>query len=462
MESGEKEANSDTRTESASSGTGSLQYPESMSPGESSASVDIGAAKTPGMSTKKSKRGRRSLQPATAPPDQLLLTAGEQAKMYMKNLQVDLAVREFVRCVALARLAYGDSHWRLAAAHGELGSAYLKLKEYADQAEQHSLIAREILLNSRAMQQCTEQDKCEVIAALINVYLTLGVAQVALTRLSEAEPNLLNAEKLATDIAKLPDVNGEQADTFAADTACALARLHVRQAKYEHATRYFIEAMEIMKEHTEGSGKDNEEWKKKLVNLHVELAQCQLNKSTAADCDRAVKNLYKAHELALSLYGDNAIEVAEVAHQMALAYTRTIGYDAEVLAEQWYGEALAIYETEMGGGSEKSLLIQDSLVKLYVRTNRHEEAQGLLKRTLAAKKAVFGDYSETVAEAYKLMGSIFLAQGQLRNALTLLQKCLQIEKLVFGNNHRKVISTHNTIQLIEKSPATAAKRPVKR
>ena len=39
-----------------------------------------------------------------------------------------LAVKWRIKCVALARLVYGDGHWRLGQAHCQLARAYLELR----------------------------------------------------------------------------------------------------------------------------------------------------------------------------------------------------------------------------------------------------------------------------------------------------------------------------------------------
>lgn len=42
--------------------------------------------------------------------------------------QYEQAIRELVRCMALSRICYGDSHWKLAEAHVNLAQGYLQLK----------------------------------------------------------------------------------------------------------------------------------------------------------------------------------------------------------------------------------------------------------------------------------------------------------------------------------------------
>ena len=82
------------------------------------------------------------------PPDVLLKKAAKQAKQLLKQLprvssnrgcapEVGVASDEegvttvldvCIRCVALARIVYGDDHWILAKMHIQLGHVYLQLR----------------------------------------------------------------------------------------------------------------------------------------------------------------------------------------------------------------------------------------------------------------------------------------------------------------------------------------------
>lgn len=75
--------------------------------------------------------------------------------------------------------------------------------------------------------------------------------------------------------------------------------------------------------------KDQEKWKKRLINLYAELAQSELNMKDDSSNDKALETLNKAYELAISTYGNSAVEVAHIAHQMAEVYSIMQGYKAE-------------------------------------------------------------------------------------------------------------------------------------
>ena len=43
-------------------------------------------------------------------------------------LQPDSAIKELIRCTALARIVYGDGHWKLASSYVNLAQGYFDLK----------------------------------------------------------------------------------------------------------------------------------------------------------------------------------------------------------------------------------------------------------------------------------------------------------------------------------------------
>ncbi|MGH0152271.1 UNVERIFIED_CONTAM: hypothetical protein FKN15_075604 [Acipenser sinensis] len=83
-----------------------------------------------------------------------------------------------------------------------------------------------------------------------------------------------------------------------------------------------------------------------------------------------------------------------------------------------------------GQDSPELIKIYQEMAKAEQMRVRHEEAiehllqesYELLRSTLQSRKEAFGDYSDSMAETYSVMGSITLAGGEVKKAYKLLRK----------------------------------------
>ena len=128
-------------------------------------------------------------------------------------LQVEDAIREMIRCTALARIVHGEGHWKVARAHATLAAGYYDLKsnlyifskvlpnficsvvcnshqikpflsaplDYSVQAQYHSEIARTMMM-SRVQTSSSDDDKANIMEVLCNTYYTLGRALAQLKK----------------------------------------------------------------------------------------------------------------------------------------------------------------------------------------------------------------------------------------------------------------------------------------
>ncbi|KAL4216786.1 TeTratriCopeptide repeat [Mactra antiquata] len=74
----------------------------------------------------KAANGKRAVN--MTPPDKLFEKANRMAKKFSASKKGDKAIQERVKALALARIVYGNAHWRLAEAHVNLAEDYLELK----------------------------------------------------------------------------------------------------------------------------------------------------------------------------------------------------------------------------------------------------------------------------------------------------------------------------------------------
>nr|XP_006007234.1 PREDICTED: tetratricopeptide repeat protein 23-like [Latimeria chalumnae] len=133
---------------------------------------------TPGIN-RRSARTRRKLRNGLVeaaimqPPEDRLMESEMRAKVYITNQEADLAIKELVRCTALARICYGDHHWKLARAHSNLAKEYFHLKGLPIQAIEQAEKAHGILL-AYSQLPASDEEKREFLRCLIAHFHTMG------------------------------------------------------------------------------------------------------------------------------------------------------------------------------------------------------------------------------------------------------------------------------------------------
>ncbi|KAK7822140.1 hypothetical protein U0070_000704 [Myodes glareolus] len=141
------------------------------------------------------------------PPREKLHLCEEKAKSFLSNREYQQAIQELVRCVALTRICYGSSHWKLAEAYVNLAQGYLQLKGMSLQAKQHAEKAKEILAISM---ESPYHDNTEVFKCSIELFYTTGRALLALQKFKEAMENLLKAERLSKEMLQCGNIVKEE------------------------------------------------------------------------------------------------------------------------------------------------------------------------------------------------------------------------------------------------------------
>ncbi|XP_071941332.1 tetratricopeptide repeat protein 23-like isoform X2 [Antedon mediterranea] len=377
-------------------------------------------------------------------PEDRLHIAEKYANKFTAKNKVDLAMAEWIRCTALARLVYGDGHWQLAHSYANLGQAYLELRGLAPQAEHHASLAKTILLKEAHSTTSTD-DKAGLLLALITTYYTLGRACTILKKYPQGEQNLAKAERSCEERRKL--YNQDDLDI---KVKLALARLCASQGRHTAGFTYYEKAIKLIKG---DSGKESSD----LVAVYQDMGRLEQSKKDKADHDRAVEYFLQAHSIASSSSKRPQELTGETAYQLAMAYTKSGTTEAENAAERYLEESLGTYSVVHGEHHAKSIEVQEELCKLLIRTQRTEEAIDLLKCIISAKNTVYGELSEEVGESYKLYASLLMAQGKLDKALIYFKKCHGIKSNLYGSQHRKTQAIQNTIDMLLQSPLLAAK-----
>uniref|UniRef100_S4R511 Tetratricopeptide repeat domain 23 like n=1 Tax=Petromyzon marinus TaxID=7757 RepID=S4R511_PETMA len=339
------------------------------------------------------------------------------------------AMTELIRCVALSRIVFGDEHWQVAQAYANLAHGYLSLRGLAPQAKLHCETGQAIMLTA-PHSPSSPGERTNILKTLFTIYCTLGKANTHgmlglihlwMIRLSMSEMHCILAAHLLG--------------------VCLVAiRLSIQQEKPALAVERLKKTLKLLQLSV---GEDSPE----LIPAYQDLAHAE---DARQNHQQAIENLLQAHSIALASYTTDSKEAAETAHIMAKACAAAKDEEFEGLAEKYFVESLNSYELVYGSDSTEWLCVQDDLCHLLVRAKRHQEAIIRLQISLNVKASVFGEFSKELAETHHLMGGIRMAEGQLEKAYKHLNKCLDVQTILYGAQHKKTKSTQKTLDMLSK------------
>ncbi|XP_054417874.1 tetratricopeptide repeat protein 23 isoform X1 [Pteronotus mesoamericanus] len=377
------------------------------------------------------------------PPREKLHLCEKKAKSYSSRREYKQAIQELVRCVALTRICYGNCHWKLAEAYVNLAQGYLQLKGLALQAKQHAETAKEILANS-IVPPCN--DNTDVFRCSVELFHTMGRALLALQKFKEAAENLTKAAKLSKELLQRGRIVKEEWVEIQARVKLSFARMYQGQKKPKEALPHYQEALEYT-EMCKG------ERSLECVPILRELAGAEqalkwhdasISHLLQASCSRRPAHL-------IVLQGEpSEEEAAASAHCIARAAVASGKPQHHDVAERYFQESLAKLKDAEGAGRAKFLSIQDDYCHFLRVSGQEERAASILRESLEAKVEVFGDLSPEVAETYRLLGGVDLAQGNLGGAHRKLNKCLHIQTLLYGAQDRRTLATQQSVDVLSR------------
>ncbi|CAI9590312.1 unnamed protein product [Staurois parvus] len=130
-----------------------------------------------------------------------LTKAEMRVEQFINDNELLTAHKELIKCVALSRIIYGDSHWKLAEAFANLAYGYLTYQELPAQAKQHAESAKSILLGGVDMTKSLKE-KRGILGTLVTIYYTLGMAHLLQTNGREAYISLQKVEKIMEELGR--------------------------------------------------------------------------------------------------------------------------------------------------------------------------------------------------------------------------------------------------------------------
>ncbi|XP_075414009.1 tetratricopeptide repeat protein 23 isoform X1 [Tenrec ecaudatus] len=377
------------------------------------------------------------------PPREKLQLCEEKAKSYSKNHYYKQAIQELVRCVALTRICYGDSHWKLAEAYVNLAQGYLQLKGLPLQAKQHIEKAQEILTNSIEL---SYSDNTDVFKCSVELFHTMARALTSLQKFKEASENLGKAERLSKELLQCGRIIKEEWIDTQAQLKLASAQLYQGQKKSKEALLHYQEALDYI-ERSKGE--------KSLACAPVlrELAGVE---QTLGLHDLGINHLIQAHFIVLSKHPSQE-EAADSARFVAQAAVTSGRPELHDVAKQYFQESMAKLKDAEGMRRAKFLLIQDEFCHFLKMTGQEERALSILRGSLQDKVGAFGDFSAEVAETYRVLGRADQVKGNHSRAHKRLKKCLQIQTLLYGAQDKKTLATQQALEGLSKALEVAGK-----
>ena len=378
-------------------------------------------------------------------PTHLLKRARRLAREFYKKGELELAVKERVRCVAYARLVYGDGHWRLAKAYGKLGEAYLKRKGFCQQALLHASRGRDELLQgeSTAYKSSRESHSSDVLGVMQLVYFVMGRANFVMGEFRKAEQAFKKAEISSKERLKLEE--GEIVEMYVKILEC-LGQVCLKLKKFDTGIGYYETALKQARKVYGKSGKE-------LIPLYQGTGRAYQRGDL--DKRKGVEMFEKCYQLAEQNFSKGSVELADSLYSTTMGIQNTeVEFDSNQ-RQTYLNQCLQIYNDQHGHDHKKTIKVQEELCRLLIRSGEPDEAAGIIKDVITSKMMVFGDPSVSLAESYQLLGTIRLSQGKIGKASKHFEKCQSMLSCVLGDNHKKTIQVTETLDMVKKTPGAA-------
>ncbi|XP_056622078.1 tetratricopeptide repeat protein 23 isoform X2 [Triplophysa dalaica] len=369
-----------------------------------------------------------------------MMTPAEKLSVCERRMQsladreeYDGCIKELVRCLALSRLVYGNEHFAVVQAQSRLAKAYLQYKGWPHQAEEHASQALEVLGSNQ------QGERVSYLKCCLSAHQTLGSATLFLGNLAKAESSFQEARGIMGDIVAIEAI----LDTDRLDTeyeiSTNLARVYQRQGRAEEALSQCEKALELQRDGGQLS---------RNCLIYRNMAAIE---QTQGRLDRAIEHLLQSQS-------PGGLEEAHTAHSLALAYSSTSEPQHNDSAAQYFEESISVYKSALGPRDGLTLSVQDDYSHFLLLTGQQEKSAQIQRESLALKKSTFGELSAEMTEALQLIGGVEMTQGQMRQAHRTLRKCLDIQIMLYGPQHKKTKATQRTVDMLFQSPEVHGSR----
>ncbi|XP_063728990.1 tetratricopeptide repeat protein 23-like, partial [Symsagittifera roscoffensis] len=235
------------------------------------------------------------------PPDKLLKMATDRAAKLASKKRVEEAMAEQVKVLALTRIVFGDSHWRVPEAYVSLARAYLELRGLAEQARLHCETARALI--SQIAQQQSPSQRDNTLLVKLNMFLVMGRSLTKLKRFEEAESALNKADRCSRERNSSSVIDPSAMLRTDNTIATALGRLYFCQKKSQQALTCFEQVAEMT---SKIYGDDADE----LISVYTDMGKAEQmgagggggvgaeETSSSHSHEKAIEHFLHAHSIA--------------------------------------------------------------------------------------------------------------------------------------------------------------------
>ncbi|XP_023120486.2 tetratricopeptide repeat protein 23 isoform X1 [Amphiprion ocellaris] len=374
-------------------------------------------------------------------PEEKLKHFDSQAQASENNQEFDASIQDLVRCVALTRLVYGEGHLKLAQAHARLAKAYFCFKGWALQAHEHSVLAKELLPFCSSITSC-KPEKLEVLTCLLTIHLTQGGASLLTDNLVEAESSFLEAEHIVDELHQHSAVSQEEKIKTQLEISTGLCRVYKRQNRPEAALSQCEKSLQLLKDCNKPE---------KACSVYKDMATIEQDRG---HLDRAIELLSKAHSIAMS-HNPEELEGAQISHSLALILSAAAEPHHNDSAGHYFEQSLSAYRKCTGPQDPVFLIAQDDFCRFLLTNGQQEKCVEIQRTSLDSKRSAFGDVSAEVAETLLLIGSVEMTEGKMNQAHRTMTKCLKIQSLLYGPQHKKTKAVQKAVDMLARAPEVA-------
>lgn len=378
------------------------------------------------------------------PPEEKLKHYNCRAQAYEDDQEYDACIQDLVRCVALTRLVYGEKDVQLAQAHARLARAYFQLKGWGPQALQHVAVAKELLIFRSSVSACSEGEKLEALRCHLSVHLTQGGASLLIDKLEEAESSYLEAEKVLKKLYQHGVMSLEERTTTQLEIANGLCRVYMKQNQPEEALGQCEKSLALLKDCN----------KLEMCAVYKDMATIEQNRN---HLDRAIDYLSMAHTIAMS-HSPEGLEGAQISHSLAMMLSATQDQHHNESAGHYFEQSLRAYGNCAPPNDPAFLAAQDDYCRYLLINGQQEKCVEIQRASLESKRSTFGDLSSELAETLQLIGSVEMTEGRMSQAHRTMKECLDIQRLLYGPQHKKTKAVQKAVEMLARAPEVYAKQ----